>query len=183
MVARGRSERLAETVDDGARTWPGPATGVAVQLDGGPAPTDLERLRAAGLIVVEVPVYEWQILDDAATGAAARRGGHRRPHPRRDVHRRPQIRNWLLMAAEQDLDMALLEALNAGDVIVGCVGPVCADVAVANGLDRSLLVVPSISRLGPLVRPSPTPSSPAPPPCGSGEAAVATSCCRAPSCG
>jgi hypothetical protein len=64
----------------------------------------------------------------------------------------PQIRNWFLMTAEQDLDEALLESLVAGDVIVGCVGPVCADVAVSCGLDRPQLVVPSISRLGPLVR-------------------------------
>jgi uroporphyrinogen-III synthase len=151
VVARGRSERLTETIEmvlDVAR----PGDRVAVQLDGGPEPTDLERLREAGLLVVEVPVYEWHIPDDARPAlrlAEAVIAGR--------IHAvtftaGPQIRNWLLMAAEQDLDTALLEALNAGDVIVGCVGPVCADVAVASGLDRSLLVVPSISRLGPLVR-------------------------------
>lgn len=151
VVAKGRSERLAEAVAmvlEVAR----PGDRVAVQLDGGPRPGALEQLRAAGLDVLEVPVYEWRIPEDrrpALRLAEAVIAGR--------VHAvtftaGPQIRNWLLMAAEHDLDVALLESLAAGDVVVGCVGPVCADAAVAAGLPPDRLTVPAISRLGPLVR-------------------------------
>ena len=151
VVARGRSERLAEAIDMVLEVAL-PGDRVAVQLDGGPRPVDLDRLRAAGLEVLEVPIYEWQIPEDARPAirlAEAVIAGR--------IHAvtftaGPQIRNWLLMAAEHDLETALLESLTAGDVIVGCVGPVCADAAVAVGLVESQLVVPAISRLGPLVR-------------------------------
>lgn len=151
VVARGRSERLAEAVGmvlEVARR----GDRVAVQLDGGPRPAVLDDLTAAGLEVIEVPVYEWQVPSDprpALRLAEAVIAGR--------IHAvtftaGPQIRNWFLMAAEQDLDAALRESLDAGDVIVGCVGPVCADVAEALGLDRARLVVPSTYRMGPLVR-------------------------------
>jgi uroporphyrinogen-III synthase len=151
VVARGRSERLAEAVSMVLEVAQ-PGDRVAVQLDGGPDSPELGRLRAAGLEVIEVPIYEWQIPEDdrpAIRLAEAVIAGR--------VHAvtftaGPQIRNWLSMAAEHDLDTALLEALSAGDVIVACVGPVCADAAAAAGLPRDRLVLPAISRLGPLVR-------------------------------
>lgn len=151
IVARGRSERLAEAVRmvlDVAR----PGDRVAVQLDGGPRPSEVDVLRAAGLDVVEVPVYAWQLPDDSRPAvrlAEAVIAGR--------VHAvtftaGPQVRNWFAMAAEHDLDVALLEALSAGDIVVGCVGPVCADTAAASGIPRDSMVVPSIARMGPLVR-------------------------------
>lgn len=151
VAARARSERLAEVVTMVLRAA-SPGDRVAVQLDGGQDAPELDRLRRAGLEVIEVPVYEWQIPEDgrpAVRLAEAVIGGR--------VHAvtftaGPQVRNWLLMAAEHDLDTALLETLAAGNVVVGCVGPVCADAAEAAGLPRSSLVVPRISRLGPLVR-------------------------------
>ena len=41
----------------------------------------------------------------------------------------PAIRNWMAIAAEHDLDEPLRAALTGGRVVVGCVGPVCAEVA------------------------------------------------------
>jgi hypothetical protein len=64
----------------------------------------------------------------------------------------PAIRNWLALAAEHQLDDALRAALTDGRVVVGCVGPVCAEVAEAEGLGSPQLVVPAAWRLGPLVR-------------------------------
>lgn len=151
VVARGRTERLAEAVSLVAeRLVPGDR--VAVQLDGGPFTAELDVLRASGAEVVEVPVYEWRIPDDrkpALRLAEAVIGGR--------VHAvsftaGPQVRNWFAICEEEDLDAALLEALSAGDLVVGCVGPVCAEAAVACGLPAECLVVPAISRLGPLVR-------------------------------
>lgn len=151
VVARGRTERLAEAVDFVVERL-APGDRVAVQLDGGPVTEALEVLRAAGAEVVEVPVYEWQIPDDrrpALRLAEAVIAGR--------VHAvtftaGPQVRNWFAMCEEEDLDVALREALSAGDVVVGCVGPVCADAAVACGLPADGLVVPGVFRLGPLVR-------------------------------
>lgn len=151
IVARGRSERLSEAVRmvvDVAR----PGDRVAVQLDGGPPAPAVAALREAGLEVIEVPVYGWRLPDDrrpALRLAEAVIAGR--------VHAvtftaGPQVRNWLAIAEEQDLDAALLEALSAGDVVVGCVGPVCADAAAAAGIPRERMVVPAIARLGPLVR-------------------------------
>jgi uroporphyrinogen-III synthase len=151
VVARGRTERLAEAVDFVVeRVAPGDR--VAVQRDGGPSPAETAALRAAGAEVVELPVYEWQVPDDrrpALRLAEAVIGGR--------VHAvtftaGPQVRNWFAICEEADLDAALQEALSAGDVIVACVGPVCAESAVACGLPADRLVVPAISRLGPLVR-------------------------------
>jgi uroporphyrinogen-III synthase len=151
VVARGRSERLAEAISMVLEVAV-PGDRVAVQLDGGPRPSGLDRLRRAGLELIEVPVYEWRIPDDrrpAVRLAEAVIAGR--------VHAvtftaGPQVRNWLAIAAEHDLEVALREALAAGDVVVGCVGPVCADAVAAEGVGQEQLVVPAISRLGPLVR-------------------------------
>jgi len=64
----------------------------------------------------------------------------------------PAARNWLAIAAEHDLDEPLRRALTDGSVVVGCVGPVCADAATAVGLASPNLVMPTAWRLGPLVR-------------------------------
>jgi len=63
----------------------------------------------------------------------------------------PAVRNWLAIAGEHGLDGPLLAALN-DEVVVGCVGPVCAEVAVREGIGEDQLVVPAAYRLGPLVR-------------------------------
>lgn len=149
--ARAASERLAETVDLALeRVRPGDR--VAVQLDGGGATPELDRIRAAGAEVVTIPVYEWKLPGDRrpARGLIDRLlAGH--------VHAvtfttGTAARNLLAIAVDDDLDGALRARLNDGSVVVGCVGPVCADGAVAAGLDRESLVVPDAFRLGPLVR-------------------------------
>lgn len=151
VVARGRSERLAEVVDMVlAELVPGDR--VALQLDGGPGTPEVARLEAAGAEVVAVPVYDWKLPDDrrpALRLAEAVIAGR--------VHAvtftaGPQVRNWIDICADEDFDAALLDALSAGDVVVACVGPVCADAAVAAGIPAERLAVPQIARLGPLVR-------------------------------
>jgi uroporphyrinogen-III synthase len=61
----------------------------------------------------------------------------------------PALRNWLEIAEEHDQRAALLHSLNKRSVLVACVGPVCAEVAHAEGIED--VVVPATSRLGPLV--------------------------------
>jgi uroporphyrinogen-III synthase len=123
-----------------------------VQLDGGPDPPVLDRLRAAGLDVVEVPVYEWRLPDDPRPAVRLAEGVIAGRVHAVTFTAGVQVGNWLSIVAEDDLDSALLEALDAGDVVVGCVGPVCAEAAVAAGLHAERLVVPTTFRLGPLVR-------------------------------
>jgi len=151
VEARAASERLSEAVDlVVARMRRGDR--VAVQLDGGGSAPELERLRAAGAELVEIPVYEWKLPEDHGPAehlidelVAGR------------VHAvtfttHAAVQNLFTIAAEHDLDGALRARLDDGRVVVGCVGPVCADGAVAAGLDRDRIVVPDAYRLGPLVR-------------------------------
>lgn len=151
VEARAATERLNEAVDLVlARVRPGDR--VAVQLDGGGASPEVERLRAAGADVLEIPVYEWKLPED------------RRPAERLidelvagRVHAvtfttHAAVQNLFAIAADHDVEDALRARLDDGSVVVGCVGPVCADGAVAAGLDRDRIVVPDAFRLGPLVR-------------------------------
>jgi uroporphyrinogen-III synthase len=145
------SERLVDAIDltlDLVR----PGDRVALQLDGRGSGDQGERLRAAGAEVIEVPVYEWELPEDlqpAVRLAEAVIAGR--------VHAvtftaGPAVRNWLELAEQRGLRGALTSALTDGSVVVGCVGPVCADTAVAEGIGSDHLVVPDRWRLGPLVR-------------------------------
>ena len=151
VVARAASERLSEAVELALRDLRTGAV-VAVQADGSGETPASERLAGAGATVVEVPVYDWTLPEDrrpAIRLAEATVAGR--------VHAvtftaAPAVRNWLAIAAEADLHEPLRRALVEGGVVVGCVGPVCAEAAVAAGLHSEHLVVPPAARLGPLVR-------------------------------
>lgn len=151
VSGRAPGERMTEVVDMAlAEITAGDV--VAVQVDGSGGSPHIDRLRAAGAAVIEVPVYEWRLPEDRrpALRLAESVIGQR-------VHAvtfttGPAIRNWFIIAAEADLDVPLRAVLAGGEVVVGCVGPVCAEVAVAEGLPAAQLVVPAAWRLGPLVR-------------------------------
>jgi uroporphyrinogen-III synthase len=151
VCGKAPSERMAEVVAMALEVL-APGDTAAVQVDGSGGSVHIEELRTRGIDVVEVPVYEWRLPEDRrpairlAEGVIARR-----------VHAvtfttGPAIRNWLDILAEVDLDAPLRSMLASGDVVIGCVGPVTAEVAVAAGLPEELLVVPAAWRLGPLVR-------------------------------
>lgn len=151
VVSRAPTERLGEAVD---LLLAGLAPGevVAFQVDGsGDAPA-LERLRAAGVEVIAIPAYEWTLPADvrpAVRLAEAVVAGK--------VHAvtftsAPAVRNLVSILRDHDLDEAFRQALGGGEVVVGCVGPVCAEAAAAEGLDPAGFAVPAAFRLGPLVR-------------------------------
>ncbi len=129
-----------------------PGDVVAVQVDGSGGSPEIIRLHDAGARVIELPVYEWRLPDDRrpalrlAEAVVARR-----------VHAvtfttGAAVRTWLSIAADAGLGQALGDALASGEIVVGCVGPVTAEAAVAAGLPACQLVVPAAWRLGPLVR-------------------------------
>ena len=149
IAARAMSERLSEAVDMALDVL-SPGDVVAAQVDGSGASTQYDRLRDFGATVIEVPVYEWKVPEDhrpairLAEWVVAGR-----------IHAvtfttGPAVRNWFSIAAECELAEPLRAALTSGEVVIGCIGPVCAESLLAEGLTE--FTTPEIWRLGPLVR-------------------------------
>ncbi len=151
VTTRAPSERLREAVDLVLADL-APGETVVMQSDGGGPSPESARVAAAGARVIDVPIYEWTLPADpqpAVRLAEAIIAGR--------VHAvtftsAAAIRNWLAIASDHHLDAPLRRALTDGRLVVGCVGPVCAEAAVAHGLDSPYVVVPVTNRIGPLVR-------------------------------
>jgi len=150
VVATAASERLADCVGLVLEELR-PGQRVVVQRDGGPPPPAADRLRAAGADVLEVPVYRWR-------RAADLRRAHRLVEAvlagrvqAVTFTAGPAVTTWLALADEAGVGAALRRRLAGPEVVVGCVGPVCAEAATAAGLGDDL-VQPRTYRLGPLVR-------------------------------
>jgi uroporphyrinogen-III synthase len=124
---------------------------VGFQLHGDDSKDVTARLEEAGAQVFEIPVYRWtapeggqlqraiELIDmccrgeiDAVTFTAG-----------------PQVRSMMELADASSQAEELRSALN-GQVLVGCIGPVCARVARDEGIADPL--VPANWRLGSLVR-------------------------------
>jgi uroporphyrinogen-III synthase len=145
---RAPHERLDEAVE---RVAAEPLAGcrVVLQLHGAAAPDAIDRLVGAGAEVLGVDAYRLSFPLD--------------PDPARDVIRAacaerlaavtfvvaPAVHNLFALAAELGLDAALRQALNSR-VVAACVGPVCADGAMDEGVIRPL--VPSRARLVPMIQ-------------------------------
>lgn len=148
---RAPSERLADAVELAlANLRRGDV--VALQLDGSKHSPEIDRLHAAGVEVISLPVYEWTLPDDIAPAARLVEDVVAGRVQAVTFTAGPAIRNLMAIAAERDLEVALREALTDGRAVVGCVGPVCAEIAAAHGLASPHVVVPRTWRLGPLVR-------------------------------
>lgn len=146
---RSPSEQLADLVAHLEATGVA-GRRVAFQLHGDAAAEPIARLESAGATVVPVPVYLWKpppdpapalhLVDlvcagrvDAVTFTAG-----------------PQIRSLLDLAEGVGRRDELVSALDSDRVVVGCIGPVCAGVAVECGITGP--VVPAAWRLGSLVK-------------------------------
>ncbi len=151
VTAKGVTERLTEVVNLAIADL---AAGdlVAVQLDGSGMSDEVGRLRDAGLAVIEIPVYEWKMPDDVRPAIRLAEGVISGRVHAVTFTAGPAIRNWMAIAAEHGIEDDLRAALNDERTVVGCVGPVCAEAALAAGIVEEQLVVPETWRLGPLVR-------------------------------
>lgn len=121
---------------------------VAVQLHGEPLPDLVESLEAAGAEVVTVPVYGWTLPEDVAP---LRRLVRQAAAGRLDAltfTSAPAVTSTLRIAQEEGVEGQLLAALT-GEVLVACVGPVCAAPLDRRGVPS---LVPDRARLGNLVR-------------------------------
>jgi uroporphyrinogen-III synthase len=151
VAGRPASERLADTVQMALEALQ-PGQRAALQVDGSGESAELDRLHAAGVDVVVVPVYVWKLPED------------RRPAVRlaedvvaERVHAvtftaGPAVRNWFAIAAEEGIDAQLRRSFATGRTVIGCVGPVCAEAAVQVGVPSGRIVQPDAWRLAPLVR-------------------------------
>jgi len=148
---RAPTERLRDAVEL-AMAVLSPGDVIALQLDGSGASEEASRVRAAGVEVIELPVYEWTMPADVAPAVRLAEDVIAGRVQAVTFTAGPAIRNLMDIAAERDLDVALRNALTNGRTVVGCVGPVCAEVAARHGLTSPHLVVPRTWRLGPLVR-------------------------------
>lgn len=145
---RARTEQLASVAE---RLLEEPLAGrrVAVQLHGDDRQGITGVLAAAGAEVVEVPVYRWTLPDDTrpAQQLVELCCAHRVDAVTFTAG--PAVENFVELAAATGRRHELLSALN-GAVLVACVGPVCAGVAMDVGIRQPL--TPEHWRLGSLVR-------------------------------
>ena len=151
VAARAGSERMRELVDLIIETVQ-PGERVVVQLDGSWESPETDRLRRAGAVVVTLPTYRWTLPEDPGPAlrlAESVIGGRVQAVT---FTAGPSIVNWMSMASDAGLADPLREALTDGSTVVGCVGPVCAEVAANQNLLSPHLVQPDAFRLGPMVR-------------------------------
>ncbi len=145
---RAPQERFEELVE---RVAAEPLAGcrVVLQLHGVADPDAVARLVEAGAEVIEVDAYRLSLPAD--------------PSPARDLIRAacahelaavtfviaPAVHNLFVLARDIGLDGELRQVLNDG-VVAACVGPVCAEGAIDEGVLRPL--VPSRARLVPMIK-------------------------------
>ncbi|AHH94387.1 uroporphyrinogen-III synthase [Kutzneria viridogrisea] len=121
---------------------------IAVQLHGEPLPDFVNSLRSAGAEVVEVPVYRWTGPADPAPLDRLVDAVVARQVDAVTFTSAPAAASTLARAERTGRGRALRSAL-AGDVLVACVGPICAGPLTAAGIP---CVQPERARIGSLVR-------------------------------
>lgn len=127
---------------------------VAIQEYGVPNPEMTAALAAAGAEVVEVPVYRWRLPADRSGALRLVEAVCTEEVDAVTFTSAPAVANLVTIAHEAGRDRELLAAFNRErghhGVVAACVGPVCAEGAVAVGIDNPL--VPDVGRLGLMVR-------------------------------
>ena len=104
---------------------------------------------AAGAIVLEIPVYQWIVPDDAQPAIRLAEAVAAGAVDAVTFTSAPAVHNFLALAGEVGLAGAVLDRLNNG-VLTACVGPVCAGAAIEEGIAAP--IVPDRARLGPMIR-------------------------------
>lgn len=124
-------------------------TRIAVQLDGAGAAELCERIEALGADVVRIPVYRWSLPADTTAAERLIRATIDRRVDAVTFTAKPAVENFFEIAthigAMDDLD----EAIHT-DVVMACVGPVCATGFTDHGYEPPL--VPERHRLGAMVQ-------------------------------
>jgi uroporphyrinogen-III synthase len=144
---RSPSEQLGEVAEhllaagvDGAR--------IAFQLHGDDSAGFTARLEAAGAEVVALPVYRWVAPEDDAAAVALVEACCAGRVDALTFTSAPGVRNFVAAAEAAGRGPELLAA--ARHLVIGCVGPVCAEAAREEGFAEP--VVPEHWRLGAMVK-------------------------------
>lgn len=144
---RAPTERFEELVDR-LLAEPLAGTRVVLQLHGAPLPGAVARLTGAGATVVEVDAYRSTMPDDTEAAAALVDAACDSTLAAVTFTTAPSVHNFFTLAARAGRIDDLRAAFN-GPVVAACIGPVCAEGAVEEGVHSPL--VPERSRLVPLV--------------------------------
>ena len=123
---------------------------ILFQLHGEDSEQVVERLRGAGAEVVTLQVYRWGPPVDSRPAQSLVERCVEGSIDALTFTARPQVGGLLQIADRVASASRLVEALHDHGVVVGCIGPVCAEAAVAHGFPTP--VVPSAWRLGSMVR-------------------------------
>jgi len=129
---RAPSEQLAGVVEH-LLAQPLHGRRVAVQLHGEDDPSTVAALEGAGAQVVTVPVYRWEVPPDSRPALRLIELTIAGEIDAVTFTSAPAVRNLIGLARRAGMEDELLAALNA-DVVVACVGPVCAAAARAEGM-------------------------------------------------
>ena len=145
---RAPDERFDEVVE---RVLAEPLTGsrVVMQLHASAQPQARARLRAAGAEVVEIDAYRSSLPDDLSPASALIDAACTSALAAVTFTTAPAVHNLFTIAAQQQRADELRNVFNES-VIAACVGPVCAEGAVNEGITEPL--VPERARLVPLVQ-------------------------------
>lgn len=133
-------EHLTERARSGCR--------VAVQRDGNRTAEIADALAERGADVVDIPVYRWDLPDDPAPALRLVQQLAAASVDAVTFTSAPALRNLMVIADGEGRRADVLAAFAQRTAAV-CVGPVCADAARDEGIDR--FVVPTRSRIGPMV--------------------------------
>jgi len=125
---------------------------IAFQLHGDPGDEVTTRLERAGATVVPVPVYSWSVPEGDQANAALHLIDRSCAGEVDAVTftAGPQARNLLALAEARGKATELLGAFGRQRPLAACIGPVCARVAIDEGIPGPL--VPENWRLGSLVK-------------------------------
>lgn len=150
---RAPHERMEEIVDhltdESVTPTPVGDARVALQLfDVRPHPAT-EALRAAAGELVEVPVYQWRLPEDRGPALRLVKAAVNGAVDAVTFTSQPAVHHLFRIAEEAGRDDPLRQALN-GPVLPACIGPVCAEAALEEGIERPLW--PEPPRLPAMVR-------------------------------
>jgi len=122
---------------------------VVLQEYGMPNPEVAAALGAAGATVVEVPVYRWRLPEDTGPVLRLVEAACDGRVDAITFTSAPAVHNLFTIAGQHGMAEPLRKACNER-VVAACVGPVCAEGAMKEGIEEPL--APPVGRLGLLVR-------------------------------
>jgi len=122
---------------------------VVVQLHGSDDLPLVAELAHAGAEVIPLPVYRWELPADLRPARRLIESVADGDVDAVTFTSAPAVRNFFALADEQGLG-ANVRGVALSDMVIACVGPVCAEAAVAAGVPHP--VAPNSGRLGLLIR-------------------------------